>query len=104
MKKFIAKYIGKACSILLEFVASEMSNAKRSLQYDIKAKVEDIEMCITQNVINPVTEPSPRDILEIPLPIETLEDFLKFDASISLHQPDEDKKLQAFEKRKALVI
>lgn len=102
LKEFISDYIDAKNEILLLSITNSITNAKRSLQYDLDKKLKTMKQCIRmESKIE--QKPTLRAILETSLPIKTLDDFLKFDNSLNPNiEENEGNTQKSLEKQKAL--
>ncbi|KAF7987984.1 hypothetical protein HCN44_004800 [Aphidius gifuensis] len=100
---FLANYMQEALTDLFDCFISEISNMKRSIQYDLKTKTDDIKTL--RFIPNPIQGPSIQGILATKLPVEILEEFQKFDNSLDVlltARSDHDQQL-CKEKKNSLI-
>ncbi|XP_011313586.1 uncharacterized protein [Fopius arisanus] len=101
LKEFLTEYIDATAKVILQ----NLSSVKRSLQYDIEKKFANLTISLNaKTTVGGQGRDSVQAILEVPLPIPTLEDFLKFEESLrSESVEDHDQQQKALKKQQTLI-
>ncbi|XP_063982608.1 uncharacterized protein LOC135165334 [Diachasmimorpha longicaudata] len=101
LKEFITEYIDATTKVILQ----TLSSVKRSLQYDIETKFANLTTSSNaKTTVGRQGRDSVHAILEVPLPIPTLEDFLKFEESLRIESVEnQDQRQKALKKQQTLI-